>query len=513
MLRSTFMGFDIAKRGIQVSQKGLDITGQNMVNWDSQGYTRQRIDQVALSQHTYRSRYSSSRIGQAGQGVDIAGVGQIRDTFLDKLYRDESSESGYFDTVQNILSNIEASMGEFNPLTNAGIRGSLETLIGALQDFSGESSTKTNANIISTEFKNLCLTLQQLSTAIDKTALQQKYDLEVSVYEVNEKLQELANLNYTIAQNKGVSVANAKYGPNELLDRQNLLLDELSQFADIDVTRNADYTVTVSMGGQTVVLGDKSEKLEYVDNGDSTVALRWVSTGESIKTTSGALKGYTDFINGRGPNQQSKNESPYKGILYYKDQLDIFANTLVHVVNNSVPDSFDAAGNVLTYKELLGGVSDVMDPDGHYPVITNGPITAANIAISDIWANDSDYIIAYPDSKKNEHIHKLYTAMFSDKHAFVGFGETVNGTFEDFVKGYAGTLAEDITFYKGRHGASLTVLNEVQDNRDSVSGVVMDEEVTNMMMYNKSFQAASRLMTTLDEALDVLINKTGLVGR
>jgi flagellar hook-associated protein 1 FlgK len=512
MLRSTFMGFEIAKRGLSTSQKGLDISGHNMTNWDSEGYTRQRVDQVAISPYSGAQRYSYNLVGKMGQGVHVPGIGQIRDSFLDKRFRDEHGETGYFGTVQTILSDIEGAIGEFNPLTNAGIRGSLETLLPALKNFSETPYSETAANIVQTEFKNLTQTLQQLNSKLEKTAEQHKFDLKISVSELGEKFQQLANLNYAIAQNKGIVRQNAGYGPNELLDRQNLLLDEIARYGDLDVQINDDLTVTVSMGGRTVVEGENYERMEYVDNGDGTVGLRWVSSGESIHLTTGSLKAYTDFINGRGPNQGSSNETHYKGILYYQDQLDTFARTLVSVVNQTIPE-YDANGNPTgDYKMLLGGISDTMDASGHYPVRDDIVITAANISISDAWVANHAYVIARPDNKENNNILSLYTALNSTKISFNSRGETYTGTFYEFVDSYAGVLAEDYTFYNGRHESSSINLGELQDRRDSVSGVVMDEEVASMMLYNKSYQAASRLMTTLDEALDILINRTGRVG-
>ena len=83
----------------------------------------------------------------------------------------------------------------------------------------------------------------------------------------------------------------------------------------------------------------------------------------------------------------------------------------------------------------------------------------------------------------------------------------------DYVKNYSSTLGEDVSFAESRKTASSSIIGDLEDSRDEVSGVVVDEEVTNMMLYQKSLAAASRLMTVLDEALDVLINKTGIVGR
>ena len=97
MLRPTFLGFETAKRGLTAAQKGLDIAGQNLTNWDSAGYTRQRITQVALAPDSYRSRYATSKVGLAGQGVEITGIDQTRDVFLDKRFREENGDLGTTD--------------------------------------------------------------------------------------------------------------------------------------------------------------------------------------------------------------------------------------------------------------------------------------------------------------------------------------------------------------------------------------------------------------------------------
>ncbi len=515
MLRPTFLGFETAKRGIQVSQKGLDIVGQNMTNWDSAGYTRQRLDQVAIAASTYTTRFASGRVGVAGQGVDVSGVAQVRDSFLDKRFRDEYSDEGYYGQAGTILADIESAIGEFNALNDAGIRGSLQSLLPALQKLAGSPFSETNANIVCTEFRNLTQTLHQLDGKLSKVEEQQKFNLKTAVDQVNEKLRKVAALNYAISQDLGLTLDNEHYGPNELYDQRNLLLDELSQFGDLQVTAHGDGTVTVQMGTMTVVDGDKYERMEYVDNAGGTVTLRWNSTGQQVVCAGGALKGFIDFINGRGPNVTNSGETPYRGILYYRDKLNTFASTLAGVVNSSVPvyNSDGTLKDPPEFKELLGAMSSTPDADGHYEVSTDIPVTAANISLSDLWAASSSYIIPKAESKDNNDILQLYNNLANVRQTFVSGGQVYNGTFYDYVDDYAATLAEDYTFYDGRHVASATILQDLQDRRDSVSGVVLDEETASMLMYNKSLQAASRLMTTLDEALDVLINKTGLVGR
>lgn len=515
MLRPTFLGFETAKRGIATSQKGLDITGQNMTNWDTPGYTRQRIDQVSIAPSAYRSRFATNRIGVAGQGVDISGISQTRDSFLDKRFRDEYGEVGYYDEAYNVLSDIESALGEFQPTSDSGIRGSLQAMFDALQKFSNNPYSETHANIVASEFKNMAQTLHQLDAKLTSVAEQQKYNLKVSVDEVNGILQKIAGLNDSISSDLGLAVSgNEHYGPNELLDERNLLLDDLSRFADIEVTNLADGTVTVKMNGHQVVAGKTFDTLKMQrDDSNSTAGLYWVSSGEKAEFQTGALKAMTDFINGRGNGVSSVGESSYRGILYYRDKLNAFANTLVNTANSTIPAAVDENGNATSYKQLLGAISPTPNADGKYEVTVDVPITAENISLSDAWTADSSFVIFQDGSKNNNFALNLANALIDAKLEFNEPGGSFVGTFYEYVDSYSSGLAEDIAFHSGRHDATASIADELLDRRDEVAGVVVDEEAANMMLYSKSLQAASRLMTALDEALDVLINKTGLVGR
>lgn len=524
MLRPTFMGFETAKRGLTAAQKGLDVAGQNLTNWDSAGYTRQRITQVAIAPDSYRSRYSVSRVGLAGQGVEITGIDQTRDVFLDKRFREESGDLGYYGQAYTVLADIQASINEFNPNNDVGLRSCLLSLNKALQDFAGNAYSETHANIVMTEFKNLTQTMHQISSKLKDAREQQIYDLEISVGDVNKKLQQIAGLNQAIMEDMASTSGNSYFGPNELLDQRNLLLDELSQYMDLQYENNVDGTVTVTVNGHTVVSGSTYDKMEMVKNPDTGVVdLRWISSNKTAKLTTGALKASMDYANGRGSNLKNPGESTAKGFLYYQDKINAFAQTMVDTVNNIIPEvdekgeiKKDPATGEIIYRKLLGAYTVADDGAGH--VVFDQPITADNLAISDAWSKDPSYIIfrkAAGGNADNEgkYALALSQALIDGTHGFDSNGEVFQGTFLDYVKSYVSTLAEDVSFAQSRHTASATVSNSLQDSRDQVSGVVVDEEVANVMLYQKSLSAASRLMTAMDEALDVLINKTGLVGR
>lgn len=523
-MRPTFLGFESAKRGIMAHQKALDITGHNLNNVNTPGYTRQRVDFVSVSPSTYRQRLAYSRTDYMGQGVAISGVAQTRDKFLDKRFRDEYGDVGYYDQYSAIMSDIESALDEFE--SDTGIKNAIKEIYTSLNNFSINADSTTHANIVATAFKNMTQVLHQFNTKLDNVAEQQKYSLEIAVGDVNDMLRKVAELNKTISEDIGTigTQGDGSYGSNELLDERNMLLDELARYANIDVKENTDSSVTIKMNGHTVVDGKDYENINYQRNNNGTVSLSWQSTGKNVNLATGALKASVDLINGRGPGAISSNEAVDKGVLYYKDRINSFASTFASVMNKIIPETnadgnimTDASGNII-YKTLLGARTQATDAagnpiEGEYVTSTSIPTTAENISLSDEWIKDSSYIIFKDGDKAPTYINQMINALTKDNITFNNRGDVFTGTFEDFINDYVQTYGAEGKYSIGRFEASAAIADDLLNRRDSISGINPDEETSAMLMYNKSYQAASRLMTTLDEALDILINRTGLVGR
>lgn len=528
-MRPTFLGFETAKRGLNVSQKGLDIVGHNMMNTATEGYTRQRVDTYAIGASNYGTRYGNSRSQLAGQGVDMSGVSQVRDSFLDKRFREEYGDVGYYQTSSSILADIEAAIDEFglNPSEDnpngTGLKNALKEIASALSGFTQEGDSKTQATILRTAFQNITQLLQQTNQKLNNVAEQSKFDFEVSVEDANSILQQVAALNANIAKDMVATKASngEYYGPNELLDERNKLLDQLAAYGDMNVEAQSDGTVKVTMNGHTVVDGEKYDMFHTNRNTNGTVSLTWQSSGKNVDLTTGSFKAYLDQINGRGVNAHLTNEVTTNGIRYYQDKLNAFANTLAQVVNNSIPVTRTGANGETEivkgqYRKLLQANGTELDADGNSVSTTNVPFTAANITVSDEWMNSASYVVYEEGSMNSEYLNQLKVALNSNSYTFRATGEIgdglYTGTFSDFVEDYVIGQAADRKFNNDRLTVTTQIAGDLLDRRDEVSGVNQDEEIVNMLSYKKAYQAASRLMTTLDEALDILINSTGRVG-
>lgn len=503
-MRSTFLGLETATRGLMSSQKALDIVGNNVANIGVTGYTRQRVDLVSVSVNGASSRYAASRVANTGLGVGMSGVAQIRDSFLDKRFRDEYCEVGYYDNKSAILSEIETTLDEIEPSTLTNAFTTLENAWAAMQTDNGQR--ETSASGILSASRTLTQVFTQMSTKMNNLWQQEKTALSNSVGTVNSILEQIATLNKEISdQVTTVYGGSSTYGPNELMDSRNVLIDELSKYADISVAQETNGSVTITMGADNhvAVKGDEYDGLTLSRGGkEMTVEVAWKSTGEENGFTSGSILAATQMLNGRGANADLEGgERLDNGLLYYMEKIDTFASVIAKSFNSVIP-VVDANGALTgKYKQLFSFGGD-------------GEETAANFTVNSEWANDASYIIdnIHPTGE-GEDDTTFVTNILSLFSKDMNFGE-YTGTFNGYIQFYTTSqLGTDISYNQTCLETSNDVTNSVLDDISEVSGVSLDEEGVDMTQWTKAYNAMSRVLTAMDEMLEKLINGTGLVGR
>lgn len=507
-LRSTFMGFETASRGLMINQKAMDIVGNNVANIGVTGYTRQRLDQISMALNFKDTRFVNQK-SLAGQGATIAGISQIRDQFLDKRFREEYGDVGYYQTISAALKDVDSALQEIEPEQMSVALSQFRQALGEMFKNSGSdgvsgSAVRANASVVAQ-------VMQQLYVKLDNVWEQQYFDLAVNVDEANKKLASIAAYNNAIRlEQKAIDYSNhGYYGPNELIDQRNVLLDDLSSFGDVEVIHNMDGTVDVKMNGHMVVKDDTYEQIILTEgNGENTVRLNWSSTGERIQLKTGILKASTDLLNGRGLNAQQKNdECTYNGILFYQDKINTLADVFAREMNNVIilKDT-----NPTEYKQLFDFGYEY-DADGN---LVEREHTAKNIQIVDAWQNDVDYLydgIDQDGMEDTNYLEPLIDKLFG-KDATVNFGD-FTGSFTGYVTYYTTTLlGTQTSAAEDRLSECTAVSNNLLDRIASTSGVNFNEEAADQMMYQKAYDAMSRVMTAMDDLLDKLINGTGRCG-
>lgn len=526
-LRPTFLGFESMRRAIASAQKSLDITGNNIANINTEGYSKQRLDLVSINTSGGNLRYKTA-VALSGQGVNGQGVTQIRDPFLDRRYRELNADSGESDVEYKILLDMEDSL---DVIDADGIKVAMERFKAALQDLSVDSPDRRNfANIVMQSAKQVAQSLRTYSVELGKVEKQAEFELEAAKNRVSEIFREISVLNQQIVDGyvgagdikldlpSNSYKANATYGPNEMKDKRNLLLDELSYYGNIEVTEKDDGSVDVKFGNcdKLAVQGKEYRQLGLERDANGCYQLFMQLPGaeyggreivpDESGLSSGALKGYLDMYNGAGcykdyPELRTgdpsvNNFSEECGIKYYQKVIDAFAVTLA--------DAFNAAAD-----------------DPAEPLFTfggDGTPNAANFRVSDIWEGNPEIIVKPNDGEEldNTKVQKLLSVFSQELGFSIRSGDpTPDRTcrIEDYIEYYNVKLGQQAEYQASIYDANGIMIKSISDSRDSVMSVSMDEEGINMMNFQKWFNASSRMMTTLDEALDTIINNMGLVGR
>ncbi len=559
MIRSTFAGFTTAQLGMAASQRALDVTGQNITNINTPGYTRQRLDIASLN--TQKGDYYNSKSNiKVGFGVEMTGVSQLRDPFLDAQYRSQISKLGTSDAH---AAGFEQLTPIFDEATMSGVRDAFIALTSALNTLStpqgiandeNDAMVRSKMQILLNLFRDNSVRLQDVRDDV------QTGFATTDVADVNQILENIANLN--------VSIKNSQILGNpalELQDQRNSLLDELGSYLPISVKYRdeeigpnqyveiLDVNFTDSNGVKHSLISDsRAAKFDTIINDKSAKLILADAKGSTADITdvlgSGTLKGTLDLINKSG----DFDGSDFRGIGYYEKALDSLVATFAEKFNEmNIPRDKD--GNPTNLKDKDGNIivppggkflidettnQPYKDADGKdvyaYPLFEKKddslPFSASNIKIASGWANGSykitasnNYVVTNQEtgSTANENILNMVKLLEKD----IGFtvevkdGTTTRdvkfftGSFHDCFANLEATLGTDYKSESTMLANQISVLNQTSNSRDGVSGVQLDEEGMNLLHYNQSYTAAARLMTTLDEALDVLINRTGVVGR
>ena len=620
---TTFGAFTTARLGIYASQKALEVTGHNISNINTTGYTRQKVDQVSLRVGA-TNHYASAYGGATGSGTLITGMSQFRDPYLDIRYRTENANVGAMDTKLNGLKELSSILDEVGTgsVGNEGegiLAAQFQDLRNQLAKLTGDQTTEEEfLTLVRTSADSLVKLLNNFSKRIDEVRDNQVGRLTDDVAEVNDILANIRTLNESILKQE-------MFGDSalELRDQRNLLIDDLSQYIKIDVSyspvqigagKSVDKLVIKTSGDKPVTLvdGDYTGKLTMasakaknpVPGGLPFLDAAGNPTAEAAKA---AEVPYTFTLskltnrNGQALNEGKADESqPHefgdtelygglqasrellteegeftsvimdkldggsatkRGIPYYQKALDALAQKIATVFNGANTghlhdaDGYyvDADGKRLqfTLNDGTTGPLKYTDPltepqktklgaDG---VLAGGVlfsnsskgddatgITAANISISKKWSVDPSVLqnsfetmagTGKVGSSDNQNIIHILT-LFDGKQDYYprdvaagaanGSVRFFRGSFEEMFTNIEETLAQDVKSTETLLNNYDVTATELDVSRESFSGVDLNDEAMNLMQFQKSYSAACRLMTTLDQVLDKLINGTGVVG-
>ncbi len=433
---SSFMGLQTALKGLLAQQRGLDVTAHNLANANTVGYTRQEAALVASDPLKLDAGALANGAGAfLGQGVEVEAYRRLRNNFLDLQFRGQNMALGGYEATTAALGNVEAALNE--PGEN-GISALLGQFWSAWSDVANYPESMSARQALVTHGESLATAIRTLDARLDAVA--QEATAEYAQITgpsgpIQAAATEIQRLNIVIED----AMRSGKQ-PNDLLDRRDLLLDELSKYGQVSVSDNPSGTITVRFGDAALPLVD------------GTNPPTWP---QALVTPGGRLGALIDL----GPKTAA-----------YRTQLNQVASALQTSVNaiHGAPAFFTAtAGSEASTITVTIGASAVRAGSAG----TSG-------------SNDIALQIAALR------------------------GGTADQRYADLI----GRIGADTAAVTRQLQTSQALVENAEIRRQEVSGVAMDEEVTNMIRFQRGYQASSRVMSTVDEMLDVLINRTGRVG-
>jgi flagellar hook-associated protein 1 FlgK len=435
---STFFGLQTSLRGLLANQRALDVTGHNVANAGTEGYSRQEaVLSAAPALRVSAGAVQSGGGAQLGAGVDVLAYRRVRDTFLDLQYRTQSSTLGQRSETTRSLDRAELALAE--PGDN-GIAAMLDKFWSSWSDLANSPESPSARQALVDQGATVASALATLDgqlQTVGQQALAEYGSLTSATGDVAGMATEIAQLNTAIS-----AALSGGTTPNDLFDRRDLLLDRLSTLARVSTTET-------SPGVLDVRFGDAAAPLV------SGATVTW----PQALTAPGGQLGALLAVGGGGGT-----------IASYRTDLDAMAKQLADSVN-----AIHATPPFFTYTS--GAAASTLAVN----------VTAATVKASTTTnpgANDL----------------ALQVAALRGGGADAAYGALV------------ARIGGDLRNAQRDEGNAQALVAAVDDRRQSTAGVSMDEEMTNLMRFQRGYQASARALSTMDETLDTLINRTGKVG-
>ncbi|MFP3467140.1 flagellar hook-associated protein FlgK [Leifsonia sp. SIMBA_070] len=473
---STFSGLNTAYTGLVAAKAGLDVVGQNLVNANTAGYTRQRVSTSGVAPLANAGLFSGGV--RPGQGVSVDGIQRLDDAAIDARVRSTTALSGYTNTRADALSTLEASLNE--PGTN-GLSTQLQKFWSAWSDVANQAGEQAPAGVLLGQAASVVTQLQTGYRAVDDqwTALRTSVDGMVS--DLNTAATQVADLNGRIR-----SALASGQSANELMDRRDLLTTSIAKLAGGVTRANDDGTVDVLVGGNALVSGTTANTVKaagatrMAEAAGDPPRLEWdYRPGAAIAMEGGSIAGALSTL-------APADATGTGGVLAEAAaSYNAFAVTLAQRVNAVHQTGTTPSG-------ATGLDFFAIDPTKPAALgLSVVPTGIGQIATGTPGAGGADGSVA-------DAISQLGTG-----------ANAVDKQWSSFV------VRVGVASRTEQQQSDLADLATSAATNAQLSGasVDLDEENMNMLSFQHAYQGAARVMTAVDEALDVLINHTGLVGR
>lgn len=489
MYNSTFMGLNTSLRGLLAHQAAMDVTGHNISNINTEGYSRQRAELVA-TRPISTPAFNATQPGMIGTGVEVASFERLRDAYIDRNLRGQLGNQASADTLVGALSQVEAAFNE--PSDNA-LAKLFRDFFTTMEQVAANPDEMAPRQAFASAADALAQGFRRLNNELTDISAQSVARMTDTINSINATASRIAQLNTQIRDAVYMGMQ-----PNDMLDERDRLMDQLSGKVNYTYSVNPtsqEVTITFAVdtaGPTNLLLVDPSSP----PNGWN--AISQADLDSAYTNVPRLLNGGTAFAD---------EEIVNNIVPTYLNRLDALVADFVTGINAAHTSGFGPPNTTFDLNGVAG--ADIFDPLS---------LTAASIQLN---TNAADNILLNP--------HRIAAA-----DSWAGTGEPGNGNIfaamaSNLMRGasqgalggvawetyYGQTVSlvgtNTVSAQNDLKNRSLLV-ETLQGRRAEVSGVSLDEEMTNMLRFQHAYNASARVMTAVDESLDTLINRMGRVG-
>jgi flagellar hook-associated protein 1 FlgK len=444
----------IAQSALMAQEAAIQVTGQNIANAQTPGYSRETLSlQASTPERTQQ--------GSLGTGVTIAGITRSRSILLDQQYRAQSAPASGYQERSSLLGQIENVFGE---PSSTGLANTMDNFFNSWSELASNPADSSAKAVVQQAGAQLASTFNGYATQLSNIAANTRTGISDSVTQLNSLTSQIATMNSQI-----VAAQSSNSSPNDLMDQRDQLLDKLSQLVPVTVSSNADGSDQVNIGGIQIVNGTATKSLVMGAGIPLSVTTK---DGDALPNLGGQLGAMLTIANKDLPAAMSG--------------LDSLASSIITDVNN-----VHAAG----WSPPAGAGVDFFDA-------TPANATAQNMRLSaTVAANASAIVTGNAANAAGDNTAALAIAQLQD------FSPTAPG---NSFSGSYNSLVTSVANAKNASDSSSTVYQTLQQQADaqrqSVSGVNTDEELTQMIQHQQSYVAASKLIQTIQAMSTALLS-------
>lgn len=513
---SIFGSLYLGNSGLRTSQNALNTTAHNMSNLDTEGYTRQQVQLGTGEYTTIKITPESVSNQQIGSGVYYSRVKQIRDTFLDQTYRKESGRSSFYEVSYEVLEEAESLLGE---LDGVSFQSAYADMWESVQELAKDPSNAITQGML----VQYCSVFLERATSVYEGLVNYQNNLNTQIQQTVDKInaygEQLVQLNEEIRKIELGGIEKA----NDLRDTRNQLLDELSSYVSITYKENPDTTVSVSIEGNSFVKGDvwyeiglqedeatgfytpfwivnakasydiEGNKVYNIDGAELFDLKKEISS--DVNTDIGALKA---MLLARGDHHATYQD--LEDADYYNDNIaqSILMNIqaefdqLIHCVTTAINEVLESGENSYSMFVEIADAGEIF--------------SVGNIQVNpELMKEPSLLSFRKVDGEVDQEKADALKAVFTEEKYTLNPNVKKKTTLEEYYEDLVSQVANSGYVYNAIFENQEATVSAALSAREQVVGVSSDEELTNMIMYQNAYNAASRYINVIDEMIEHII--------